>query len=50
MTDYDSDHINALIQDFVDAGLLSKKVAWEMTLQERENWLQKEGVIKHDYE
>ena len=50
MTDFDIDHINSLIQDFVNAGLLSKKVAQEMTDLERISWLQKEGVIKHDYE
>jgi len=50
MQDFDKDHISDLIQDFVDAGLLSKKVAQEMTDLQRISWLQKEGIIKHDYE
>ena len=48
MTDFDKDHINDLIQDFVDAGLLSKPVAEAMSDTEKIIWLQKEGVIKDE--
>ena len=48
MTDFDKDHVNSLIQDFVDVGLLSKKVAQEMTDLQRIHWLQKEGIIKEN--
>ena len=43
MTDFDKDHVDLLIQDFVDAGLLSKPVAEAMSDTEKIIWFMNDG-------